>query len=184
MALAPGVFLKTWAKYFNREASETPTGQGADDAWSMFHAGMRMDVDRTNQNVFSMEASTYTGNEHETYLVPFPVASLDNVAGVNVLGSWRHDFSEDTQLSLQTYFDRTTRNSAIFSDDRDTEDFQAQYNLPAGQRQEITMGVEYRYTQGEIGNSPYVAFTEPDRTEAWTAPFSRTTSRLCRRGFI
>lgn len=160
---ASGVFLKTWAKYFNRQASELANGQGADDAWSMFNAGLRLDIDRTNNNQFSVEGAAYNGNEHEIYMVPLPISSIDNVSGLNLLGSWKHDFSEESQLSVQTYFDRTSRNTAIFAEDRDTEDILAQYNLPVGHIQEVTMGAEYRYTQGHINGSPYVAFTQPDR---------------------
>lgn len=163
LSLAPGVFLKTWAKYFNIEPSELPNGSPANDAWSMFHAGMRLEIDHTNGNQISLEASAYSGNEHEVYLVPKPIASVDNVGGVNVLAHWEHQFSEDSQLSIQAYYDRTTRNLAIFAEDRDTEDILAQYNLPLGRRQEVTMGAEYRYTEGVIGNSPYVAFVDPYR---------------------
>jgi iron complex outermembrane receptor protein len=162
--LDDGVYLKLYAKYFNRDASNLPQGSEADDAWSMLRGGFRLDVDRTNQNVFTAQGDMYTGLEHEIYMVPTPLKTLDNVAGGNLLGRWTHTFSEDSQVDVQAYYDHTARNVTIFGEDRDTFDLTAQHNFALGERQEVTWGADYRHTQGHITDSPYIAFVDPDRS--------------------
>jgi iron complex outermembrane receptor protein len=164
-AVDDGVFLKGYAKYFDHDASNLPQGSPADDAWSMFQGGFRMDVDKTNQNLFTLQGDAYTGDEHEIYMVaPAPIASVDTVAGANVLGRWTHNFSDDSALNVRMYYDRTLRDAPIFGETQDTYDLDAQHNFQLGQRQEITWGGEFRYVAGDIRGSPYISFTDPDRS--------------------
>jgi iron complex outermembrane receptor protein len=88
LKLSDGIFLKVYGKYFNRDASNLAQGSEADDAWSMLRGGFRLDIDRTNQNQFTVQGDAYTGLEHEVYMAPMPIKALDNVAGGNVLGRW------------------------------------------------------------------------------------------------
>ena len=45
-------------------------GSDAFDAWSMYRGGFRIDVDKTNNNLFTFQGDAYSGQENEVYMVP------------------------------------------------------------------------------------------------------------------
>ena len=67
-----------------------------------------------------------------------------DVSGGNLLGRWSHFFSPSSDLKVQLYYDRTTRDTAIFKEDRDTFDFDLQHRFPLGERNDMVWGVGYR----------------------------------------
>jgi iron complex outermembrane receptor protein len=137
----------------------------------MYRGGFRLDWEPTSQNSFTFQGDIYTGNEDETYSVPtttFPFAgrigSTDTVSGGNLLGRWSHSFSADSQLTVQTYYDRTERNTPIFAENRDTGDVDLQHRFALGERQEVIWGVGFRATHADIKNSLNVSLRPSDRT--------------------
>ncbi len=171
-SLAPGIFLRGYARYFDRDDSNLPKGSPADDAWSMFRGGFRFDIDRTNQNTLTIQGDGYTGNEHEIYMVaPAPLASVDNVSGENLSGRWQHAFSEDSNLKVQLDMDRTVRDAVVFGEERNTFDLNAQHNFDIGERNEVVWGLEYRFSDAVLRNTPYLTFTDPYRSLNWYTAF-------------
>ena len=51
------------------------------------------------------------------------------MSGGNLLARYENYFSSHTQLSVQTYWDRTVRTGTILDETRDTLDFDAQLRL-------------------------------------------------------
>ena len=167
-----GVYMKTYAKYFDRGSSVFENGNNSYDAWSMFRGGFRMDIDKANDNVFTLQGDAYTGQENEVYTMPTatPPAfvtntpSIDNLAGLNVLGRWTHDFTKDSQFILQAYYDRTVRNNPVLSQVRDTGDIDFQHIFKFGERNDITWGTGFRTTHRDVKNSLNVALIPPTDT--------------------
>ena len=75
------------------------------------------------------------------------------MAGVDVLGRWTHDFSKDSQLILQSYYDHTVRNNPVLSQTRDTGDVDFQHVFKVGERNEFTWGTGFRTTHRDVKNS-------------------------------
>ena len=101
LKLDDGIYMRIYAKYFDRDSSVFPNGTDAFDAWSTGRGGFRIDIDKNKNNVFTLEGEAYAGQQNELYAVPtlaFPFAtsqkSIDNVAGGNFLGRWTHDFKD------------------------------------------------------------------------------------------
>jgi iron complex outermembrane receptor protein len=164
-------FLRVYAKYFDRDASVLPNDTAAHDAWDMFRGGFRLDSEPTKENSFTFQGDIYTGNQDENYLVPtttFPFAtsikSTDTVSGGNLLGRWAHSFSADSQLTVQAYYDRTERDSPIFSEDRDTGDIDLQHRFAWGDRQDVVWGLGFRSTHDDVKNSLNVSLLPDHRT--------------------
>jgi iron complex outermembrane recepter protein len=65
---------------------------------------------------------------------------------------------------LQTYFDRTRRDSSVESEDRNTFDVDFQHRFALGDRQTITWGAGYRVTSDKIGNSFDIELDPNERT--------------------
>ncbi|MGZ4986977.1 MAG: TonB-dependent receptor plug domain-containing protein [Limisphaerales bacterium] len=170
--LDDGIYMKVYQKYFDRGSSVFENGSDAFDAWSMYRGGFRIDVDKADNNLFTFQGDAYTGQENEVYLVPTAIPpafvgsakSIDNVAGVNVLGRWSHDFSKDSQFILQSYYDHTVRNNPVLSQTRNTGDVDFQHVFKVGERNEITWGTGFRTTHRDVKNSLNVALIPPNDT--------------------
>jgi len=81
-----------------------------------------------------------------------------------MLGRWSHTISDTSDLSIQTYFDRTWREIPnSFAEDLKTYDVDFQFRFALGERQSITWGAGYRLMQDEVKNSFGLAFVPPNR---------------------
>jgi iron complex outermembrane receptor protein len=164
-------FLRIYTKYFTRDSSVLANDTDAHDAWDMYQAGFRLDWEPTKQNSFTVQGDAYTGSQDETYVVPTisppfarKIETTDDVSGGNLLGRWSHNFSVDSQLSVQAYFDRTERTSAIFGEKRDTGDIDLQHRFALGDRQDVIWGLGFRTTRDDVANSLNVSLRPDSRT--------------------
>jgi iron complex outermembrane recepter protein len=112
--------VRAYAKYFNRDASVTSSGAESTDEWDQFRTGFRMDHDPSGQNNFTLLGDYYQGRSGSTYEVstlspPFSRSFEEkpDLMGGNILGRWRHVSSNDSEFTLQSYYDRTERQDAF-----------------------------------------------------------------------
>ena len=169
--LKDDAFLRVFAKYTNRDSSALPLSGQAHDAWEMYRAGFRLDWDPNRENRFTFQGDIYTGDKERMYGIPtltFPFAgqvqSEDYVAGGNLLARWSHTFSAGSELTVQAYYDRTIRDTAIFSEARDTGDVDLQHRFALGAHQEIVWGLGFRSTRDDITNTLNVSLVPETRT--------------------
>ncbi|MDB6064666.1 MAG: ligand-gated TonB-dependent outer rane channel [Pedosphaera sp.] len=166
-------YFRVYGQYLNRGDSASPAGGNADDEWQIGQGGFRVDWDASEQNLFTLQGDIYGGRLHQTFgtYAPanFPTFSQtvsDDVPvdGGNILGRWAHAFSEDSELKLQLYYDRTERDTAIFQENRDTYDVDLQHHFKAGDRNDFIWGLGYRISADKIRSTPTVSF-DPSRQE-------------------
>jgi iron complex outermembrane recepter protein len=169
--LSNNAFLRVYSKYFSRDSSAFPDGTQAHDAWEMYRGGFRLDWEPSIEDSLTLQGDIYTGTQKQTYTTPmrvFPfvqtIDSTDKVAGANVLGRWSHIFSPDSELTLQSYYDRTVRETAILDENRDTAEIDLQQRFLLGHYQQIVAGLGYRITRDEIRNTLNVTLTPASRT--------------------
>jgi iron complex outermembrane recepter protein len=149
--------VRAYAKYFNRDASVTSTGAEAADEWDQFRTGFRMDHEPSGQNNFTLQGDYYQGRSGSTYnvvtLSPPYSMSFDekpDLLGGNVLGRWKHVYSNTSELTLQAYYDRTDRRDTFAAEERDTGDIDLQHRFKWIGGQEIIWGLGYRLTRDDI----------------------------------
>jgi len=96
------VFFRVYGKYFNRDDSVLPNGDEAGDQFQMGQGGFRMDLE---------PSTTISSRSKETPTTARLPNQRDELAltGGNVVGRWTHTFSDDSDLQIQTYYDRTDR---------------------------------------------------------------------------
>jgi len=173
--LADNAYYRVYGKYANHDPSETPSGGDAHDSWQMGRGGFRADWKASDQNTFTFEGEGYGGREHQTFIVPTTptvpgtpggrfLPDNKTVAGGSILGRWTHTFSEESDFRLQSYYDETRRDSAVFRENRDTADIDFQHRFPVGDRNDILWGAGYRLSHDDIGNTPIVALNPDERT--------------------
>jgi len=160
--LAPNVYFRAYAKYFDRDDEVFSNGTDASDSWRMAQTGFRIDTDPSSENVFTLQGDFYGGTEN--------LATGDDaeVNGNNLLGRWSHTFAEDSDMTLQIYYDRTHLDdpipanafagAGILTDDLDTCDVDFQHRFHLGERNHVVWGLGYRFTHNAIENAPALAF--------------------------
>ena len=165
-------WYRVYAKYFNRDDTATPSGGDAGDDWDGLRGGFRVDWEHSPPNLLTLQGDIYAGTEHQSYvlstLTPPTYSSLQpqtiRVAGGNLVGRWTHTFHEDADLRFQVYYDRTHRDLEIFSEERDTVDFDLQIHHSLGERQDLVWGLGYRHTDSYDFKSNFnLAFVPEDR---------------------
>ena len=150
--LASNVFFRVYGKYFDRNNEVLPDGSDASDSWRMGQGGFRMDDEANVENHLTLQGDFYSGDEDEE------TGGNARVNGNNVLGRWSHTISDDSDMSLQLYYDRTHLGdpvpanhttgepAGILTDDLDTYDLDFQHRFLLGDRNHIVWGLGYRFT--------------------------------------
>jgi iron complex outermembrane receptor protein len=157
--LATNLYYRVYAKYSNHPALETSTGGNAADDSSALRGGFRMDYEPSTQNDFTWQGDYYTSDAgkqvNQITLVPAAVELMnveEHNSGGNVLGRWTRTFSEDSQMTLQTYYDHVEQGDGFGEEIRNTFDVDLQHRFALGARNDIVWGAGYRHT--DIKNTP------------------------------
>jgi iron complex outermembrane receptor protein len=147
------------------------------DGWHMAQAGFRTDADPGRQDHLTLQGDLYDGKEGQrtaitTYSAPFiEIVEEDaELSGGNLLGRWTHRAHENSDTTVQFYYDRTNRRQAGFREDRDTLDVEFRHRLGLGDHNELLWGTGYRLTSGATGGVPTIQFDPATRTDdVWSA---------------
>lgn len=168
--LTSNVYYRVYGKYVQSDAFPFENGSRGYDSSQMSRGGFRLDWEAPNENHVTFQGEIYDGQEHQIFIVPtflppfsLPVQDRIDLSGGNVLGRWTRSFSEDSNLQLQMYYDRTYRNSGIFREDRHTGDIDAQYRFAAGRRNDIVAGFGYRISSDDLGNTTTISHSPSSR---------------------
>jgi iron complex outermembrane recepter protein len=163
--VASNVYFRVYGKFFNRGDEVDSAGTTVTDSWNMAQGGLRIDVEQSSQNTFTFQGDLYNGDEN------IETGGTARVSGGNVLGRWSHTFLDDSDMSLQAYYDRTHLSdpipgfafspAGILSDDLDTFDVDFQHHFRLGDRNRIVWGLGYRFTHDEVGDAPALSFSPP-----------------------
>lgn len=165
---------RIYGKMFDRDAAFVPNGVAHDD-WRKAQSGMRIDWNPTFNDTVTLQGDFYNGYSGQRNIFaapsspPFFVETVDNDfhnVGGNVLGRWTHELGEESDWSLQCYYDHTGRSLAgtTFSEDRDTFDVDFQYRVPMGADHRLIMGAGYRLSADSINSTSAISFSPADRS--------------------
>ncbi len=198
--LGENAWVRIFGKYDNHDHSSAVGGGDGLDDWRTQRGGFRFDWEPTKDDAITLQGDIYSGTEGQVFAVPLPspppqlppgipislippellaalqvpvIGKVDrdtDISGGNVLGRWAHTFSEHSSAEIRAYFDRTNRDTALFTEKRDTFDveFQHRFSFTVGVPQEVTWGLGYRRTGDETTGSLSVRLDPFERTdELW-----------------
>jgi iron complex outermembrane receptor protein len=161
-AVAPGIYYRVYAKYFERDNGKYADGSDAGNSWRMGQGGFRIDSESHPGTALTFQGDFYSGSEDQI------VGGSSDVSGGNLLGRWSQTTSTDESSSLQVYYDRThlavpkpANNFAaagVLKDDLDTWDLDFQHRARWGERHQLVSGLGYRFTHDVVQNAPSVGF--------------------------
>ena len=168
--LAPNVDFRVYGKYFDRSGDVFANGGNAPDAWHQGRGGFRIDSQASPQDTLSVHGDFYDGHED------VDTGGASQNSGGNVVGRWAHVFSDQSDLSLQSYYDRThlvdpippyllgtleLAPAGLLHDDLTTFDTDFQHRFAIGALNHIVWGLGYRFTHDVVENAPGLGFLPP-----------------------
>ena len=167
--LGSTAYYRVYGKYSNRdEFTLIDGGGGVGDSWWTSQGGFRVDWEPSEINQLTLQGDYYYDELgfklfrlSSNPIGLTPKNSRVTSKGHNVLARWTHEFSSDSDMSVQIYFDRTNREFGIGAEVRDTADLDLQYRFPIGERQEIVWGGGYRFSADEMEESSEFQLLDP-----------------------
>ena len=94
-----------------------------------------------------------------------------DVSGANVLTRWTRQYSENSDMALQLYYDGTARNYKNLDETRDTFDLDFQHHFQLDDRQDMIWGLGYRYTNDNTDGSFTLSFDPSSRDDELFSAF-------------
>ncbi len=165
---------RLYVKGFEKDHAE----DGVDD-WRMGRSGFRVDSQPSKKDKLTFQGDIYASNEGEMAISTtlgnvFPFgnfASEIEVFGGNVLFRWQRKFSEDSNLIVQTYYDRAEREHFYIKDKRDTFDLDLQHRFSTFGKQEINWGLGFRYISDETKAGTVLRLDPKNRSDEIISAF-------------
>ncbi|MBI1388832.1 MAG: TonB-dependent receptor plug domain-containing protein [bacterium] len=165
------LYYRVFAKSFYRDDFKSVDGGDAADEWKAQQAGFRIDLDATLQDAIMLEGGLIAGGAGTTYLLaePYPPYTVrrdenDSFFNANLLARWTHTYSDDSDFSLQVYYDRFQRGMFIYDEDRDMADLDFQHRFSPMENHELIWGLGYRLNSDSIRDGFNAQFDPDDRT--------------------
>lgn len=158
-------YYRAYVKYFDWSSNEGLNGQNAFDGWHQIRGGFRSDWTLSHKDSLTFQGDTYNSREGETITLPSLAApysttfgNVGEYSGGNLLGRWNHNSGNNSNFSLQAYFDRTNySDNYLFVDHESVYDVDFQHDFHVGDRNEIVWGGGYRSIQDRNVSSPTVS---------------------------
>lgn len=165
------LWYRFYAKYFNRDDFKGYKNIDANDNWQQGRTGFRIDYHHSNTSFFTFQGDVYLGEADEVINLPsvirsFKSSNLSNdMNGGYLMGKWQKHISDDSEMKLQFYYDRTFRKSPYLKESRNTFDLDFQHSFRAFDRHFIVWGAGYRLTLDDISGSSAFSFSPKKRTD-------------------
>jgi iron complex outermembrane receptor protein len=172
-------YYRVYAKAFDRDAAESADGKRQDDDWRGARSGFRLDKKLIGGDKFTVQGDTYelTVGEtvHESTVLTPPYSNAyaadDKARGLNLLTRWEHRLADQSEITLQAYFDRTEFTAPKLSETQNTFDVDFQHRLAPSLMHDIMWGANLRYIQSRAGNTAEIAFTPESHSYANASVF-------------
>lgn len=164
--LADNVHYRIYGKHTERDNATLTDGSDAHDGWHIRQGGFRIDAETTAQDTFTLQGDVYGHRQDIT------TGGSSEVNGGNLLGRWTRVFSNEADMSLQVYYDRTSLSlpapaqifapAGTFGDKLDTYDLDFQHRFQLAANHRLVWGLGYRFTRDVVANAPSLAFFPPE----------------------
>lgn len=165
-------YYRVYGKAFDRGAAESRSGDRLDDDWRGLRSGFRLDKRLADGDRLTVQGDAYSlkvGEAVHPYAVltpPYgvPFAADDRAKGLNILSRWQHRLADQSEMTLQAYFDRTEFSAPKLSETQNTIDLDFQHRLSPSLIHDIMWGVNVRYIQSNATNTADISFDPESRS--------------------
>jgi iron complex outermembrane receptor protein len=154
------VYLK--GKYDNE--LDTVSGNNAGDDWYSLRGGFRVDKHAGDNDTFTVQGDVVNNQIRGPINVVTPtppftqhvVSDRSDTSG-NMLTRWDHRYGDDSDFSLQMYYDYLSVDYISADYNQNTFDIDFHDRFKFGPRNEVTWGLGYRFVNTDITATPYVS---------------------------
>ncbi len=175
--LGPSGHYRAYAKAATLDDTDRSVGGSALDAWSRQQVGFRADWNGDRDGV-TLQADVYDGRSQDRGTIAGFEFGRIEVSGANVLGRWTRSLADGSELRIQSYFDHTERDDALFfRPRRDTFDIDLLHGAARGAH-DLLWGGGYRRTSDDIGTGFITTFIPSSRDLHWTNLFIQDRVQL------
>ncbi|MES2822391.1 MAG: TonB-dependent receptor [Pseudomonadota bacterium] len=166
---------RIYAKVDKWQHSQRENGANEPDAWDRSQIGFRSDWSEGDGD-FKLQGDSYRNSIDQ-----FAPGQQANT-GTNLLGRWQQKLNSGSQIRMQTYIDRSTRDTpGTYRQRLNTFDLDASYSLPENAvGSQIIWGGGYRISDDHVDNSAALAFLPADRKLHWANLFIQQERALWR----
>jgi len=166
-SIAAATQFRVYGKYFDRGGEVLADGHSESDSWRQGRAGFRIDSQASARDKLTLQGDAYDGHAQEQ------TGGATGTSGSNILGRWTRILSDESDLDLQSYIDRTHFSDPVppllFSglqltpagklyDDLTTYDVDFQHRFRLGTANRVVWGVGFRRTHDAVINAPALGF--------------------------
>jgi iron complex outermembrane receptor protein len=158
--------LRLYAKSYDRQDTHRADGRSVDDAAAGTQIGFRGDW-ALAQSTLTLQGDAYRSRIDQG-------ASTRRLGGANLLGRWERTFADGSDMSVQAYVDRTTRDQpGAVIDKLDTVDLIAQYGFRPADAHRVLLGAGYRHARDDVTSFDAIALVPAVRTMGWGRVFAQ-----------
>jgi iron complex outermembrane recepter protein len=163
---------RAFGRYARTEDSPAAAVTPATDSGHSSQMGFRSDWNLSHQDTATVQGDMLGASESQTITTMFSNRLPDmhtfddkvRVATGNILGRWHHVFSDGSETTVQTYYDRFRRLDQALNV-LNTGDIDFQYHFNAGARNDIVTGMGYRLTDQTYAGGYEVTFANGQRRD-------------------
>ena len=170
--ITPDLYYRVYGKYFDRERAFLPAGQ-ATDGWHSTRTGFRTDWTPTQNDTVTVQGDYFQGSIGELSLrsVGPPLFSQvrptrGTIEGGNVLLRWAREIDDQTNWSVQAYYDQVSRSASYYDVFRETFDLDFQHRFQPFEFHSLIWGGRYRNNHDVTNNIPLgLGFVPSERAD-------------------
>ena len=151
---------RVYGKYFNRSGLVNAAGNDANDSQNALRGGGRVDWQLNARDALTLEGDIYQSHLREnpvaiSLFAPFapPINRPGDFSGGSLLGRWTRAFSVRSDMELQLYYDRFSRDIFQLDGGIDTFDADFKHHIAIGKRQDIVWGFGARLVRHASNDS-------------------------------
>jgi iron complex outermembrane receptor protein len=157
--LSADATYRIYAMNFERGSLDLPSGPSADDGWSKTQVGFRTDWTPKATTV-TVQGDVYRAKENQSGTTDL------SIAGANLLARWQQQFTPESALQVQAYYDESQRfnggGGGAFV--LHTYDLELQHSFALGGLNSVIWGAGERVSRYGITNTAGLRFLPDERT--------------------
>ena len=169
---------RVYAQYDRVAPGTTQSGGKADDGSSSQQTGFRADWKGSSADSFTLLGGVNGEKRGESSIVPtfappyMPVVDNKNndLAG-NFLGRWTHTISDDSNLSVQSYYTHEGYNRPDLAGIVDIGDIDVQHRFSPAAGHDTIWGTAYRWSHSYLDGNPNFYFVPLSSTQSLVSAF-------------
>jgi iron complex outermembrane receptor protein len=178
--------FRLFGKYFGTANLRLDGATPGADGWHVLHTGFRSDLPVFAKDTLTVQGDAVGTSEGEVVNVVLSNAlpqqptfvSRTKVSAGNILARWTHVAANNSEMSLQAYYDGYDRHEEGGYEGRRTFDLDFQDHLTVASRHDIVGGLGYRTTSDNLTPKYSKSFEPPQRTDNLFSAFLQDEIRL------